>query len=352
MNDLFDYKREMSALRFTEEQKELLAKTAASAAQDRTVRKRRPVFRAALIAAVMAVVLAAGSGAAGILPSPIDVFAPLFGGAVAQTEVIDKIGHPIGASATDNGITISADAIMGDEYNAVIVYTISRDDGERFFPESRSLDSSMLTMGGFGGASWAKADSQGTSWFVDDDPEDNKIQMVETVSANAAITKGTARTEFWDLCYWNTDTQQMETLYPGKWKLRFEVDYEDCSFHLDGGETFSQDGLNFTIDAISISPLAVKVDYTVDTEVRWSGTESGREPSLDTATAREYLGNVKILLTKTDGTVVDLTTSGGRIHREDGVARCARGQVFEELIPLEDMASISVGGVIYNIPHN
>lgn len=352
MSDLFDYKKEMSALRFTEEQKNHLAKAAASAAQGQTARKRRPVLRAALIAAAMAAVLAVGSSAAGILPEPIDIFAPLFGGAVAQTEVIDKIGRPIGASATDNGITISADAIMGDEYNAVIVYTIRRDDGERFFPEGRSLDSSMLTMGGFGGASWAKADSQGTSWFVDDDPEDNKIQMVETVSANAVITKGTAKTEFWDLCYWDTDTQQMETLYPGKWKLRFEVDYEDCSVHLDGGETFSQDGLNFTIDAISISPLAVKADYTVDTEVRWSGIESGREPSLDTATARKYLGNVKILLTKTDGTVADLTTSGGSIHVENGVTRCTRGQVFEEIIPLEDMASLSVGGVVYEIPHN
>lgn len=64
MNDLFGYKREMSALRFTEEQKELLAKAAASAVRDRTVRKRRPVFRAALIAATMASVLAAGSSAA------------------------------------------------------------------------------------------------------------------------------------------------------------------------------------------------------------------------------------------------------------------------------------------------
>lgn len=350
MNDLFDYKKEMSALRFTEEQKERLAKAAASAAQGRA-RDRRPVFRAALIAAVMAVVLAVGSSAAGILPAPIDIFAPLFGGAVAQTEVIDKIGHPIGASDTDNGITISADAIMGDEYNAVIVYTISRDDGERFFPEGRGLDGSMLTIGGFGGASWAKADSQGMSWFVDDDPEDDKIQLVETVSANAAMTKGTAKTEFWDLNYWDAGTQQMEILYPGKWKLRFEVDYEDCAVHLGGGETFSQDGLNFTIDAVSVSPLAVKADYTVDTEARWSGTESGRESDEDGSTARRYLRNVEILLTKTDGTVIDLSDSGGSARPEDGVTRCTKGRVFEEIVPLEDMASISVGGVTYEIPH-
>ena len=152
MSDLFDYKKEMSELRFTEIQKKALAEAAASAAQG-TAKRRRPVFRTALIAAVMAVVLAVGAGAAGVLPSPTEVFAPLFGGAAAQTEVIDKIGRPIGASDTDNGITITAEAIMGDQYNAVIVYTLTRDDGERFLPEGKGLDETYLMMGGFGGAS-------------------------------------------------------------------------------------------------------------------------------------------------------------------------------------------------------
>ena len=128
MSDLFDYKKEMSELRFTEIQKKALAEAAASAAQG-TAKRRRPVFRTALIAAAMAAVLVVGSSAAGILPSPAEIFAPLFGGSVAQTEVIDKIGRPIGASDTDNGITITAEAIMGDQYNAVIVYTLTRDDG-------------------------------------------------------------------------------------------------------------------------------------------------------------------------------------------------------------------------------
>ena len=198
MSDLFDYKKEMSELRFTENQKKTLAEAAASAAGSGT-KRRRPVFRAALIAAAMVMVLAAGASAAGILPAPVDVFAPLFGGSVAQTEVIDKIGHPIGASDSCKGITITADAIMGDEYNAVIVYTISRDDGERFFPEGENLDSRMLVMGGFGGASWARGGAYGGAWFVDEDPDDDRIQYVETVCSEVPLTKGTARTEFEDL---------------------------------------------------------------------------------------------------------------------------------------------------------
>ena len=352
MSDLFDYKKEMSQLRFTDEQKKTLAEAAASAA-GRTAKRRRPVFRTALIAAAMVMVLAAGASAAGILPSPTEIFTPLFGGAAAQTEVIDKIGRPIGASDTDNGITITAEAIMGDQYNAVIVYTLTRDDGERFLPEGKGLDETYLMMGGYGGASWVRGGTHGGSWFVDEDPEDNQIQLVETASSNVAMTKGTANASFEDLQYWNAETEQAELLYPGKWKLRFEVDYEDCSVRLGGGETFSQDGLNFTIDEVSVSPIGFRVAYTADLAVVWDDNGgSGQQSREDARQAQRYLENIEILLTKTDGTVLDLSNSGGSISPKDGASVCTKGEVLTEILPLEEMASLSVGGVVYEIPHN
>ena len=90
MSNLSEYKQSMETLRFTPAQKAQLAANAAKAASRQAARRtRRPFGRMAVIAAVMAVVLAVGSSAAGILPAPVDVFAPLFGGTVAQTEVID-----------------------------------------------------------------------------------------------------------------------------------------------------------------------------------------------------------------------------------------------------------------------
>nr|WP_326166549.1 DUF4179 domain-containing protein [uncultured Oscillibacter sp.] len=354
MSDLSDYKKEMNALRFTDEQKEALAKGAASAARGRTAKRRRPVFRAALTAAAMAAVLAVGSSAAGILPAPADVFAPLFGGAVAQTEVIDKIGHPIGASDSDNGVTITADAIMGDEYNAVIVYTLRRDDGERFLPEGGTLESTGLMMGGFGGASWARGGAYGSSWFVDQDPEDDQIQMVEAVSSDVPLTKGTAHAEFEDLRYWKAESDRDEILYPGKWRLRFEVDYEDCSVRLGGGETFSQDGITFTIDEVTVSPIAVRAAYTAGEAVVWDDAPSGQQSPEGRRQSGRFMEDVEILLTKTDGTVIDLSGSGGGItpDYDADVSRCTKGRVLDEIVPLEDMAGISVGGVVYDIPHD
>lgn len=349
MSNLSEYKQSMDSLRFTPAQRARLAADAAGAASRETSRRtRRPLGRMAVIAAAVAVVLAVGSSAAGILPAPVDVFAPLFGGSVAQTEVIDKIGHPIGASDTDNGITVSADAIMGDEYNAVVVYTLTREDGERFLPEDK--DGSLLMIGGFGGSGWVKGGTHGGAWFVDRDPEDNQIQYVETASSDVPMTRGTATAEFEDLRCWNPETERDELLYPGKWRFRFEVDYEDCSVRLGGGETFSQDGLNFTIDSVSVSPIAVKVDYTVDKEVVWSGSGSGQQDPEDARQSARFMENVEILLTKTDGTVIDLSTSGGSIHPESGVTVCSKGEVLEEIIPLNELESISVGGIVFPIP--
>ena len=122
---------------------------------------------------------------------------------------------------------------------------------------------------------------------------------------------------------------------------------------MGGGETFSQDGLGFTIYTVSVYPVTVKVDYTADTEVVWSNSQSGRQDPEDARQSQRYLENVEILLAKTDGTVIDLSTSGGSImpDYDAGVSRCTKGQVLEEIIPLEEMESISVGGIVYEIPH-
>ena len=128
----------------------------------------------------------------------------------------------------------------------------------------------------------------------------------------------------------------------GKWKVKFEMAYEDSSVTLGSGETFVQNGMTFTIDSITLSPVAYKVDYTVDSEVVWSDSGSGRQSEEDSRQMARYFENVEILLTLTDGTVVDLSNAGGSIAPEDGTTVCSKGEVLSQVIPMEDMASISV----------
>ena len=331
MSELFEYKQTMDGLHYTDEQKKLLAEQALRAAGQAAPRRRKPVWRTALIAAAVAAVLMVGAGATGVLKSAVDSLSPIFGGSAAQTEVIDKIGRPIGASDTDNGVTITADAIIGDTYNAAIVYTIRRDDGTPLLPEG--TDARSLLMGGFSGTRLkVTGGSHGSAWFVDEVPGDDTIQLVQTISADMPITKGAATAEFEDLRGWDDAAGEAVTL--------------------GGGETFQQSGMTFTVDSVSVSPVAVKVDYTVDSEVRWSDAPSGRESEEDSRQMERYFENVEILLTKKDGTVIDMSTSGGGIRPDHGVTVCDKGGVFDEIIPLEELESISVGGIVYPISAN
>ena len=191
--------------------------------------------------------------------------------------------------------------------------------------------------------------THGSSWFVDEDPTDNTVQLIQTISADVPINDCTATAEFDNLWLWDEESGEAVPFAEGTWKLRFDVRYEDASIALGGGETFTQDGMTFTIDSITLSPVAMKVDYTADEEVVWSGNESGRQSDEDAEQVARYMENVEILLTRTDGTVMDLSSSGGSISPEDGTTVCSKSQVFSEIIPMEEMASISVGGVVFPI---
>lgn len=352
MNSQFEYQESLNSLRFTDEQKEAIARRAAEAARQQTRQARpahrRPVRRMALVAVAAVLVLAMGTaGATGILRSAVEVFSPLFGGSPAQTEIIDQIGYPVGASDTDNGVTVTADAVMGDAYNAVIVYTISRDDGTRLLPEDISGD--MLLVRGSGTDLNILGGSHGGGRFVVEDPAASSIQMVETISADRPINDCTATGTFENIYKWDEETGEAVPVIEGKWKVKFQMAYEDSSVTLGNGETFVQNGMTFTIDSITLSPVAYKVDYTVDSEVVWSDSGSGRQSEEDSRQMARYFENVEILLTLTDGTVVDLSNAGGSIGPEDGVTVCSKGEMLSEVIPMEDMASISVGGVVFPI---
>lgn len=346
MSNPFEYKDAMNALHYTDEQKSLLAAQAAQAAQSarRTERRtRRPLLRTALIAACLTAALAVTAGATGVLKSAAEAFAPIFGGSAAQTEIIDKIGYPVSASDTAGGVTITADAVLGDRYNAAIVFTITRDDGTALLPAG--AEDAMLLVRGGGVDLNILGGTHGGSWFVDEDPTDDTVQLIETISSDVPINDCTATAKFEDLWLWDEESGEPVPFAEGTWKLRFDVRYEDASVTLGGGETFTQDGMTFTIDAVTVSPVAFKVDYTVDSEVRWSDSGSGQQSEADSREMQRYFENVEILLTKTDGTVLDLSGAGGSISPDHGTTVCSKSNFFSEILPMEEIESIRVGGV-------
>ena len=101
------------------------------------------------------------------------------GGAPSQTEVIDKIGRPIGASAVSNGVAITADAVIGDNEHCVAVFSIARTDGMPIEGVDTILDKSFTTV--FTGAQLFRVGDTkvGPEYcFYDADPSDNSVQCI------------------------------------------------------------------------------------------------------------------------------------------------------------------------------
>ena len=129
----------------------------------------------------------------------------------AQTELIDRIGGPIGADCTSNGITITADAIIGMRHAYAVVYTIEKDDGTAFDELTMNENGlynlflndcgdinelTALRLGIKGG--------QGYSYTFDANPSDNAIQLVEIKSltgSDATLVGETLRFNASELLY-------------------------------------------------------------------------------------------------------------------------------------------------------
>ncbi len=254
-----EYNEAMDDLRFSPGAKErMAAHLTAAREQARSERPQPDVYAArggkrrwrfaaaAAVTLVLAGGLAGGAYASGALMGVGNVMDDLFGGPPAQTEVVDKIGRPLGASATSNGVTVTAEAIIGDRANYTIVFSIAKDDGTPF-EDIEALDNGLLPLG-LGEAAGVHVDgvttSGGSSHFYDADPSDNAIQYVEQMSVTStsgSIIGHTARVCFQDLYRYGDGGR--EVLVEGTWNMKFVVDYEDTSIDLPAGQPFELNGM-------------------------------------------------------------------------------------------------------------
>ena len=134
-NDNKMYNSALDELRFSEEAKSRMVDRLMAAAeqpeQPVAIHRVRRFPRIAAVGVAAALVLSIGAGATGVFKSASDAFAGVFG-PTADTEIIDQIGRPIGASDTAGGVTVTADAILFDGYNYLISYTLEKEDGSAF----------------------------------------------------------------------------------------------------------------------------------------------------------------------------------------------------------------------------
>lgn len=372
-----EYVRAMDALSLSEDEKAALAAriTAAAAGMEKDalpandndacapargmtvpVRKvRRPRFRFAAAAAAVAAMVALG-GAAYAAVGGISVeqaLDQLFNGAPAETEVIDAIGRPIGASVTSNGVTITADAVIGDASTYTVIYSIVRDDGEPFDIPADAAWGDKLPLGFADCTSdlfFARnGGSYGGSWFYDADPSNPSIQYVDQRSVQPedmrSITGETLVATMRDLMIYGDDGERT-LLAQGSWKLRFKLEYGDSSVELPAGSWFDLNGMQAQVEALSISPVSLDLAYAVAEELRISENENGRMSGENSEALDRFLYPGVITVSFKDGTAMQLEDYSGGTSYDNGMTHCRKNIIFDRVVDVDQVASIQIGDTV------
>ena len=330
------YRESMNELRFSPQQKQEMIDQLMSQSVRPPRGRAIPLRRICALgaAAALAGALCLGAAASGVLKPAAQAFGAVFGTAPAQTEIIDRIGRPLDARATVDGVTVQADAIIGDTYSYAIVYSIYREDGQPITadPDPNRDGALALRFGDWDTDVGHMGGMHGTAWFFDEDPADNAVQFVQLLTADAPLEPGTATVHLTDLKQGIGEDAAL--LAEGSWELRFDFAFEDSSLELPGGQSFTVNGASAVLNSVAVSPLSLRIDYTVETGL---SSSSGTADSAPTPQP--------VFLTLTDGSRIDLTGFGGGVRPEGDSLRCELSGVFDQIFPLDTIESITIGEV-------
>ena len=333
--------------------------TAMRTPASRRVRSARPYARWAVAAGLAAALILGGGGVAvatGAITVPLPTaVADLFGGKPADTEIVKKVGRPVGASATSNGVTITADAIVGDASNIKVLYTIAREDGKPFDIPAGAKTEDGLLMVGFSspGTDIEGASGMGGgSYFYDADPTDNKIQYVEewSVDASGSLIGKTMHVDVRDLMVYSgtyesdVDAAVDQVLAKGEWKLDFKIDYKDSSRPLGEGIELDQNGMKATVKRASISPVGFTIEYVVDGAIDDSKIGSDGMMTDEANAELEKFFDQDYVVTMKDGSQIKASNTGGSSHKESGKEVVKRGFFFDNIIDVDQVESVTVNG--------
>lgn len=360
---LDDYRDSIDELRFSDEAKaRMTARLAGAALKEndmRTIttldtpsrRRRRLPMAAAVAGLAIALCLGGVAYASGALVSVQDFVGNLFGAAEPQVEIVDQVGRPVGVAQSSNGVTISADAIIGDRTNVAVIFSISKDDGTPF-EGLEQLDDGLIPLLAHDDIEvslplFSNGGATGGAYFYDADPSDNAIQLVETRSFDIAdgdlsLIGRTMTATFSKITYFGEDGTPT-TVAEGDWRLSFPLAYEDASVSLPTGQAFDLDGTDATIDSLTISPIGMNVAYTASERVEWVDAPSGREPE-ENSRLSDHLLTLDVEVAMADGTVITIQDSSGAIMPDGDVAHMAKGIFFDRIIDLDEVVSVTING--------
>lgn len=369
-----DYRHALEHISFTDNAKQHMANSiaqsvassdAATAQSNFNGTRRKPriarhpvrtVARIAAVTAVLAIVIG-GAGTAmatGVLPLPSDMLSDIFDGPASQTEIIDRIGRPVGASCSNNGVTVTADAIMGDKDMVTIAYTLTFDDPAALKKLSEpgengtiagSVDGNVYVDGEHGG--------QGQSWLIDKNPNDSSIQYFAQFSVESPGLMGrTVRTHINSLVVPRAGKElpEYKKILTGPWDLKFQLNYEDTSVTIPAPKSVNFNGTKATIQEATVSCVGVSVRYNIDRSIEHDNNSGNMSQNMEES--MDAVGNIPLIVTFKDGHVEDATSHSGYFANklDNGTTDVHKTWPFSQVCDTDKIASVQIGDTV--IPMN
>lgn len=369
-----DYRHALEHISFTDNAKQHMANSiaqsvassdAATAQSNFNGTRRKPriarhpvrtVARIAAVTAVLAIVIG-GAGTAmatGVLPLPSDMLSDIFDGPASQTEIIDRIGRPVGASCSNNGVTVTADAIMGDKDMVTIAYTLTFDDPAALKKLSEpgengtiagSVDGNVYVDGEHGG--------QGQSWLIDKNPNDSSIQYFAQFSVESPGLMGrTVRTHINSLVVPRAGKElpEYKKTLTGPWDLKFQLNYEDTSVTIPAPKSVNFNGTKATIQEATVSCVGVSVRYNIDRSIEHDNNSGKMSQNMEES--MDAVGNIPLIVTFKDGHVEDATSHSGYFANklDNGTTDVHKTWPFSQVCDTDKIASVQIGDTV--IPMN
>jgi hypothetical protein len=283
-------------------------------------RKKPNIRRWISLAACFVLIVSAALTAEATNGTVSNLLAPLFGG--AQTEIVDKIGVPIGASTSVNGYTLTADAIIGDRYSVLIAYTLTRDDGQ---PLPENIDYQYRKV-------WASG--YGTRMIIDED-NPSVAHFHERKRRNDILLGRIATVSFSNLIIDNGEEDVV--VAEGTWELTFTIRYPDATEELPvkSFDVTDDGGRKFKVTEIMVSPVGIHLGLVFF------------EPDATGGVFKDF----SMSLIMTDGTELPLEDGGGGgIWKEgDKEADVSYYANFDIPIPRKDIKAIVICGTTYEL---
>lgn len=369
-----DYRHALEHISFTDNAKQHMANSiaqsvassdAATAQSNFNGTRRKPriarhpvrtVARIAAVTAVLAIVIG-GAGTAmatGVLPLPSDMLSDIFDGPASQTEIIDRIGRPVGASCSNNGVTVTADAIMGDKDMITIAYTLTFDDPAALKKLSEpgengtiagSVDGNVYVDGEHGG--------QGQSWLIDKNPNDSSIQYFAQFSVESPGLMGrTVRTHINSLVVPRAGKElpEYKKILTGPWDLKFQLNYEDTSVTIPAPKSVNFNGTKAMIQEATVSCVGVSVRYNIDRSIEHDNNSGKMSQNMEES--MDAVGNIPLIVTFKDGHVEDATSHSGYFANklDNGTTDVHKTWPFSQVCDTDKIASVQIGDTV--IPMN